>query len=99
MSTNNSNNITHSEGDSGIGNGSDNSFNMAIGFGASFGIIAFIISILAIRENKNREYNNNNEIYLEPVSNENENENKNKNENENDSHVLVINENYNGDES
>ena len=90
--TNNSTNITDVESESGIGNGSDNSFNMAIGFGASFGIIAFIISILAIREKKNREYNNNNEIYLEPVS-EIEIETKN-----NDSHVLVVNENYNCEE-
>ena len=47
---------------------------MAMGFGASFGIIGFIISVLALRDKKNREYND--EIYLEPVSNENENENK-----------------------
>jgi len=88
--TNNSTNITDVESESGIGNGSDNSFNMAIGFGASFGIIAFIISILALREKKNREYND--EIYLEPIS-EIEIETKN-----NDSHVLVVNENYNCEE-
>tara|TARA_B100000989_G_C19519896_1_gene463643 strand:- start:1395 stop:1853 length:459 start_codon:yes stop_codon:yes gene_type:complete len=83
-SINNSTNITDSETESG------NSFNMAMGFGASFGILGFIISVLALREKKNREYNNNNEIYLEPVS---EIETKN-----NDSHVLVVNENYNYEE-
>ena len=86
---NNSTNITDSETESGSENGSGNSLNMAMGFGASFGILGFIISVLALREKKNREYNN--EIYLEPVS-EIETEN-------NDSHVLVVNENYNGDES
>lgn len=88
-SINNSTNITDSGSES--GNGSGDNFNMAMGFGASFGILGFIISVLAIREKKNREYNNNNEIYLESVS---EIETKN-----NDSHVLVVNENYNGDES
>ena len=89
-SINNSTNITDSGSESGSENGSGNSFNMAIGFGASFGILGFIISVLALREKKNREYNN--EIYLEPIS-EIEIETKN-----NDSHVLVVNENYNCDE-
>ena len=88
LDTNYSTNITDSETENESGNVDD--FSMVMGFGASFGIIGFIISVLALREEKNREYNNNNEIYLEPVS-EIEKE-------DNNSHVLVVNENYNCEE-
>ena len=87
LDTNYSTNITDSETENESGNVDD--FSMVMGFGASFGIIGFIISVLALREKKNREYND--DIYLEPVS-EIEKE-------DNNSHVLVVNENYNDTES
>jgi hypothetical protein len=86
LDTNYSTNITDSETENESGNVDD--FSMVMGFGASFGIIGFIISVLALREKKNREYND--DIYLEPVS-EIEKE-------DNNSHVLVVNENYNCEE-
>tara|TARA_Y100000590_G_scaffold422424_1_gene527153 strand:- start:313 stop:786 length:474 start_codon:yes stop_codon:yes gene_type:complete len=81
LDTNYNTNITENSGERDSEGGNGDNFNMALGFGASFGIIGFIISVLALREKKNREYND--DIYLEPVSQEN------------DSHVLVVNENYN----
>jgi hypothetical protein len=67
---------------------SHDNFSMVMGFGASFGILGFIISVLALREKKNREYSDD-DIYIEPVSNRKDN----------DSHVLVVNENYNDSEN
>jgi hypothetical protein len=46
---------------------------MVMGFGASFGILGFIISVLTLRERKNREYND--DIYIEPVPEIENNEN------------------------
>ena len=54
-------------------------FSLPIGFGASFGILGFIISILALKQNNNRDGNidgnidgnlNENSIYLEPEVND-----------------------------
>ena len=50
-------------------------FSIPIGCGASFGILGFIISILALKQNNNRDGNidgnlNENSIYLEPEVND-----------------------------